>query len=154
MSTPVTVNGVNLAKVATTANYTDLVARPKFYIGSSSITTAQSGAPTQPNNMAHWHGTVSTGSNGVAYIYPTVDGTSTGAAIFNSILSVNVVGYNSSPSNGNDGVFATVTSVAANLKSVKLLASTGATSLVAGSGLTYAPSNTLLICTVVGTYSS
>lgn len=152
LTSPVTVNGVALATVATSANYTDLVARPKFYFGSSSIPTLSTGTPTQPNNIAYWYGTTSvTGSAGVAVIYPTANGLSNGTALFSSILSVSAVGYVSSASSANSGVVVVVTSVATTLKSVSLMASTGSGGLV---GLVYAGSGTVLMCTVVGTYAS
>ena len=150
---PVTVSGVVLAKVATSANYSDLVAKPRSYISTSSVAVpAITAALAQPNNIAYYIDTVSVlGISGVATIYPTSDATATGTALFNSILSVSAVAYVPSPSLASSGVTVVVTSIATNLKTVTLMASTGTSNL---GGFSYAAANTLLMCTVVGTYAS
>lgn len=91
LTTPVTVNGLPLAKVATTDNYTDLIGQPRFYAASSSY-AATAGAPTQPLNVSTWYGSANI-SSGVATVHPTSNGLANGTALFLSILSVQATVY-------------------------------------------------------------
>ena len=147
---PVTVNNVPLARVATSANYTDLNSQPRVYSASSSV-TATAGAARLLANVSSWYGTVSVGqnNNGQATVNPTLDGTSTGAALFNSILSVQTTVVVNSGSGTGYAVLTAVT-----LPSITLTAYSYGTSALGGSAQTYAASNTLIMVQVVGTYSS
>ena len=160
LTTPVTVNGVALAKVATTDNYTDLIGQPRFYAGSTSYATiAASTAPTQPKNISTWYGTGNvTGTSGAVKVYPTSDGTSTGTALFSSILSVSATAYASGASSAITIPTAALTGLTADLRTVTLTAVTGTTivTVLAGGSASavYASAGTLVMCTIVGTYSS
>ena len=159
LSTPVTVNGVPLATVATTGKYLDLIGEPRFYAGSSSYATNASGAPTQPAVITTWYGTVAvSGSSGVATARPTSDGTATGTALFTSILSVSATAYAPSSSSAITVPTAAVTGISSDLRTVNVTAIVGQyvlTVLAGGNNAdAYAASGTQLMCTIVGLSSS
>ena len=150
LTTPVTVNGTALASVATTNSYLSLQNRPLFYRGSSTFSSAANGAPASVI-VGTWLGTVQvTGNSGVATAYPTVDGTSTGAALFTSILSVQVTAYQPSISNGIDVAHAAVKTISSDTKTVSLVAVTGSPILLGGTSAAFASAGTQLMCTVFG----
>ena len=153
LTTPVTVNGTALASVATTNSYLSLQNRPLFYRGSSSFSSpAAAGVPDSAAVVGTWFGTVQvTGNAGVAIAYPTADGSSTGAALFSSVLSVQVTPYQLSVSNAVDVAYAAVSSISSDRRTVRLLAVTGSGILLGGTSASFAPANTLLMCTVFGT---
>ncbi|KAL3159984.1 hypothetical protein ABBQ38_010372 [Trebouxia sp. C0009 RCD-2024] len=159
LTTPVTVNGVPLATVATTNNFQDLLNKPKVFRGSSDFSTAATGAPISPTTIGTWYGTVAvSGNNGAATAYPTLDGTLGGNALFTSILSVQATPY----MNANlvpapiTVPYVALTAVSSDRKNITLVAVTGTmTNIVLGGTVmsaTPATAGTLLICTVVGTY--
>ena len=155
LTTPVTVNGVPLATVATTAQYSDLLNQPKFFSGSSTPSTAASGAPTVPATIGTWYGTVAvSGNSGVATAYPTSDGTSGGTALFSSILSVQATAYMTNTPSAINIPYAAVTAISTNRKSVSLVSvtGTGSTTVLASynPSTAFAPAGTLLMCTVIG----
>ena len=150
LTTPVTVNGTALASVATTNSYVSLQNRPLFYRGSSTFSSAATGAPASVI-AGTWFGTVQvSGSSGVATAYPTIDGTSTGAALFTSILSVQVAPYQPSLSNANGVAYAAVSTISSNMKTVSLVAVTGNNIVLGGTSATYAGAGTQLMCTITG----
>ena len=151
---PVTVNGQSLQTVALTANYSDLITKPTYYFGSSNYSTAASGAPVAMVNVNYWYGTVAvSGNNGIATIYPTVDGTSSGSALFTNILSVLCNSYIPNLNSALSVASVSVTGVATNRKSITVVATAGSVVILGGTSQTYASSGTLLMCTVVGQYS-
>ncbi|KAL3159988.1 hypothetical protein ABBQ38_010376 [Trebouxia sp. C0009 RCD-2024] len=152
MTTPVTVNGVSLATVATTNNFQDLLNKPRVFRGSSSFSTAASGAPVSPTTTGTWYGSVLTVTGGTATAYPTSDGTAGGAALFTSILSVQATAYLPSPTSAQTVPFVAVTGVSSDRTTVSLSALTGTIVVVGGSSVQYVPASVMLMCTIVGTY--
>ena len=154
LTTPVTINGVSIAKVALTDNYTDLIGQPRFYAGSSNATNIANGAPTLPQNISTWYGSA-TVSSGSASVHPTLNGTATGTALFSSILSVSATVYAPSATTAILVSFAAVTSISLQTVTMSVVTGTTVVTVVAGgsSSLTYATSGTVM-CTIVGTYSS
>ena len=151
---PVTVNGQSLQTVALTASYSDLITKPTYYFASSSYSTAASGAPVAIVNVNYWYGTVAvSGNSGVATIYPTVDGTSSGTALFTNVLSVLCNSYIPNLNSATSVASVSVTGIATNRKSITVVATAGSVVILGGTSQTYASSGTLLMCTVVGQYS-
>ena len=156
LTSPVTINGAPLAKVATSALYTDLINEPRFFSGSSTPSTAASGAPTVPATIGTWYGTVAvSGNSGAATAYPTSDGTSAGTALFSSILSVQVTAYMTNTPSAINIPYAAVTAISADKKTISLVSvtGTGSTTVLASynPSTAYSPAGTLLMCTVTGT---
>ena len=158
LTNPVTIDKRPVLRIAVTANYTDLVAQPRAYAASTPF-SATAGAAIQPANMSAWYGTVSvTGSRGVASAYPTADGTVTGLALFSSILSVSATAYVPTASNAAQIPTAAVIAISADMRNVTLTAvqGTSLSSTLSTGVLTtsYAPAGTLIMCTILGTYST
>ena len=153
LTTPVTVNGVSIAKVALTDNYTDLVGQPRFYAGSSNA-TIMSGAATLPQNISTWYGSA-TVSSGSASVHPTLNGTATGTALFSNILSVSATVYAPSSTSAITVPFAAVTSISLQTVTMSVVTGTTVVTVVAGGApsVVYATSGTVM-CTIVGIYSS
>ena len=156
LTSPVTVNGVALKTVATSAKYSDLTGEPLFYFGSSSYSTAATGAPVSQSSIGYWYGTVAvSGTSGVATAYPTTTGTSSGTALFTSILSVSCTAYlpSVSPSSSNaiNNVYVSVTTV--GLQSVALFVTTFDSPALGRFEAISAASGTLAMCTIVGKYA-
>lgn len=150
LTTPVTVNGTALAAVATTNSYLSLQNRPLFYRGSSTFSSAAAGAPASVI-VGTWLGTVQvTGSSGVATAYPTVDGNSTGAALFTSIVSVQVTPYQPSVSSAVDVAYTAVKTISSDMTTVSFVASKGNPIILGGNSAGFAPAGTQLMCTVIG----
>ena len=93
-----TLDGVSLARVATSAKYTDLVAQPRIYLCSADYAVTAGGAPKQPANISFWYGTVATprrqqqqdvNNLAVATAYVTPIGMYSGQPLFSFVLSVN-----------------------------------------------------------------
>ena len=153
LTTPVTVNGVPLAKVATTDNYTDLIGQPRFYAGSSSY-AATAGVPTQPLNISSWYGSANV-TSGAATVHPTSNGLANGTALFSSILSVQATVYGPSASTAISVPFASATSI--STQTVTFSVVTGqeiVTVLASGTASTVYATSGVVMCTIVGTYSS
>lgn len=152
LTTPVTVNGVPLAPVATTNNYQSLLNRPLFYKGSSTFGTAATGAPDSSVTVGTWYGTVRvTGSAGQARASLTADGTSTGTPLFTSILSVQVLPYQTAANTAVEVAYAAVNGISADRRVVSLVAVTGAGIVLGGNSAAFAADGTLLMCTIFGT---
>ena len=150
LTTPVTVNGTALASVATTNSYLSLQNRPLFYRGSSTFSSAATGAPASVI-AGTWFGTVQVvGSSGAATAYPTADGNPTGAALFTSILSVQIAPYQPLVSNAISVAYAAVKTISSDMKTVSLVAVTGNALVIGGVSAVYAHQGTQLMCTISG----
>ena len=155
LTTPVTVNGMPLAPVATTNDYRSLLNRPLFYRGSSTVETAATGATGAPDSsvtVGTWYGTVQVGANGQAKAYPTVDGSPTGTPLFTSILSVQVTPYQASTNpTAIQVAYAAVNGISADRRTISLVAVKGTTIGLVGGNTAEFAQNTLLMCTIFGT---
>ncbi|KAL3159983.1 hypothetical protein ABBQ38_010371 [Trebouxia sp. C0009 RCD-2024] len=153
LTTPVTVNGVPLATVATTNNFQDLLNKPRVFRGSSTFSTAAAGAPFSPTTTGTWYGTVAvSGSNGAATAYPTSDGTAGGAPLFTSILSVQAIAYVPTSTTAISVPYVALTAISSDWTTVSLVAVTGRSVNLQPASAQYVPAATQLMCTILGTY--